>query len=64
MVVPAGPDCRRRAQAAIVGTGPLREGFGWRDLKLQSLAHEWVSLGTTKTGIVYRLKGNPPQAHE
>jgi hypothetical protein len=33
-------------------------------LTLQSLAHEWVSLGTTKTGIVYRLKGNPPQAHE
>jgi hypothetical protein len=37
------------------------EGFF---LALQSLAHEWVSLGTTKTGIVYRLKGNPPQAHE
>jgi len=31
---------------------------------LQSLAHDWVSLGATKTGIVYRLKGNPPQAHE
>jgi hypothetical protein len=23
-----------------------------------------ISLGTTKTGSVYRLKGNPPQAHE
>ena len=33
-------------------------------VSLQSVAHEWVSLGTTKTGIVYRLKGNPPQAHE
>jgi len=33
-------------------------------LALQNLAHEWVSIGTTKTGIVYRLKGNPPQAHE
>jgi hypothetical protein len=33
-------------------------------VSLQNLAHEWVSLGTTKTGIVYRLKGNPPQAHE
>jgi len=33
-------------------------------LAVQSHAHEWVSLGTTKTGIVYRLKGNPPQAHE
>ena len=31
---------------------------------LQNLARDWVSLGTTKTGIVYRLKGNPPQAHE
>jgi hypothetical protein len=31
---------------------------------LQNIAHDWVSLGTTKTGIVYRLKGNPPQAHE
>jgi hypothetical protein len=33
-------------------------------LAVQSHAHDWVSLGTTKTGIVYRLKGNPPQAHE
>jgi hypothetical protein len=31
---------------------------------LQNLGHDWVSLGATKTGIVYRLKGNPPQAHE
>ena len=31
---------------------------------LQNIARDWVSLGTTKTGIVYRLKGNPPQAHE
>ena len=31
---------------------------------LQEIGHDWVSLGTTKTGIVYRLKGNPPQAHE
>jgi hypothetical protein len=31
---------------------------------LQNIAHDWVSLGTTKTGAVYRLKGNPPQAHE
>lgn len=30
----------RRAQAAIVGTGPLRDTFGWRDLKLQSLASD------------------------
>jgi hypothetical protein len=31
---------------------------------LQNIAHDWVSVGTTKTGVVYRLKGNPPQAHE
>jgi hypothetical protein len=33
-------------------------------LLLQELAKDWISLGTTKTGIVYRLKGNPPQSHE
>lgn len=31
---------------------------------LQRAARDWVSLGTTKTGVVYRLKGNPPNAHE
>ncbi len=31
---------------------------------LQEIAGGWISLGTTKTGIVYRLKGNPPQSHE
>jgi hypothetical protein len=31
---------------------------------LQEIAGDWISLGTTKTGIVYRLKGNPPQSHE
>ena len=31
---------------------------------LQETARDWISLGTTKTGIVYRLKGNPPQSHE
>ena len=30
----------KRAQAAIVGSGPLREAFGWRDLRLQSLARD------------------------
>ena len=33
-------------------------------VSLQNIAHDWVSVGTTKTGIVYRLKGNPPQSHE
>ena len=31
---------------------------------LQDAASDWISLGTTKTGIVYHLKGNPPQSHE
>lgn len=31
---------------------------------LQKLAKDLVFLGMTKTGIVYRLKGNPPQSHE
>ena len=31
---------------------------------LQHEAQDWISLGTTKTGAVYRLKGNPPQSHE
>ena len=33
-------------------------------LAVQGHARDWVSLGTTKTGVVYQLKGNPPQAHE
>jgi hypothetical protein len=33
-------------------------------VSLQHRAKDWVSLGTTKTGAVYHLKGNPPQAHE
>jgi hypothetical protein len=31
---------------------------------LQLSAKESVLLGATKTGIVYRLRGNPPQSHE
>ena len=30
----------RRAQAVIVATGPVRDRFGWRALKLQSLARD------------------------
>ena len=33
-------------------------------VKLQYVARDWIALGTTKTGAVYRLKGNPPNAHE
>ncbi len=31
---------------------------------LQLDLREWISLGTTKTGVVYRLKGNSPQQYE
>ncbi|HUN57115.1 MAG TPA: hypothetical protein VMU41_03295 [Candidatus Binataceae bacterium] len=31
---------------------------------LQEFAKDWIALGTTKTAVVYRLRGNPPQAHE
>ena len=31
---------------------------------LQQAAEEWISLGATKTGVVYRLRGTAPQAHE
>ncbi len=33
-------------------------------LELQQIAADWLALTSTKTGAVYRLKGNPPQAHE
>lgn len=33
-------------------------------IALQQSGRDWLSLGTTKTGLVYRLKGNAPQAHE
>ena len=33
-------------------------------VSLQHIASEWVAGGVTKTGAVYRLKGNPPTAHE
>ena len=31
-------------------------------IALQETGRDWLSLGTTKTGMVYRLRGNPPQA--
>lgn len=33
-------------------------------IRLQQIGSAWIHLGATKTGMVYRLKGNPPQAHE
>lgn len=33
-------------------------------IKLQLIATGWLYLGSTKTGLVYRMNGNPPQGHE
>jgi hypothetical protein len=33
-------------------------------ITLQQDLHEWISLGTTKTGMVYRLKGHAVERHE
>ena len=33
-------------------------------IDLQQAVQDWLALGVTKTAMVYRLKGNPPQSHE
>jgi hypothetical protein len=33
-------------------------------IRLQQIGADWIFLGATKTGMVYRLNGNPPQSHE
>ena len=33
-------------------------------ITLQRDVESWLALGVTKTGMVYRLKGNEPQSHE
>jgi hypothetical protein len=33
-------------------------------ISLQHEVKDWLALGVTKTAMVYRLKGNPPQSHE
>ena len=33
-------------------------------IQLQQMGSAWIYLGATKTGMVYRLNGNPPQSHE
>jgi len=51
---------------------PRREDFAEKQKKLAAQLHitlqhkvkDWLALGLTKTGMVYRLKGNAPQSHE
>jgi hypothetical protein len=33
-------------------------------IDLQDAAQDYIALNATKTGVVYRLQGNPPNAHE
>ena len=33
-------------------------------IALQYAAKDWIALDATKTGVVYRLRGNAPTAHE
>lgn len=68
----------RGDQKQLVGEFAFQAKFNRRDefratarqrceqffVNLQYAAQEWLALGTTKTGAVYRLKGNPPKAHE
>jgi hypothetical protein len=51
---------KRRDELHEKAMGRCRQFF----IALQQSGRDWLSLGTTKTGLVYRLKGNPPQAHE
>jgi len=51
---------KRRDELHEKALGRCRQFF----VALQQTGHDWLLLGTTKTGLVYRLKGNPPQAHE
>jgi hypothetical protein len=51
---------RRRDELEAVAMKRCEQFF----CSLQLAARDWVSLSTTKAGAVYRLKGNPPQAHE
>ena len=51
---------KRRDEVHEKARDRCREFF----IALQQSGRDWLSLGTTKTGLVYRLKGNPPQSHE
>ena len=57
---PTSASFRRRDELQAVAMKRCEQFF----CSLQLAARAWVSLSMTKTGAVYRLKGNPPQAHE
>ena len=49
-----------RQQLARPALRKMEEFF----LALQFAAKDWISLNATKTGVVYRMLGNAPKAHE
>ena len=51
---------RRRDEVHAVAMKRCEQFF----IALQHVAQDWMAPGVTKTGAVYRLKGNAPQAHE
>ena len=55
-------------QAKFDDTGSIepevKQRFEELFIRLQLVADGWLLFGTTKTGLVYRLKGNAPQGHE
>ena len=46
-----------------LGKEPLQRAEAFF-IALQYAAQDWIALNATKTGIVYRLHGNPPKSHE
>jgi hypothetical protein len=51
---------KRRDELHDKASGRVRQFF----IALQQSGPDWLLLSTTKTGLVYRLKGNLPQTHE
>lgn len=51
---------RDRKQLAQPALRKMEEFF----VALQFAAKDWISLNATKTGVVYRMLGNAPKAHE
>ena len=51
---------RQEARQRLAAFQRMEEFF----LSLQFAAKDWIALNATKTGIVYRLNGSPPNAHE
>ena len=51
---------RQEARQRLTAFQRMEEFF----LSLQLAAKDWIALNATKTGVVYRLHGSPPNAHE